>query len=66
VNELNQYTKVGGIDRGYDNNGNLTDNGEYLFCFDHKNRLVEVREFGSPDLSWKTDGKRPRTNSGRQ
>ena len=45
-NRLNQYTAVGGIDYGYDDNGNLTDinNGEYEYIYDCENRLIEAKE----------------------
>ncbi len=40
---VNQYTQVGGVTRTHDNNGNLTDDGTYLFQYDFENRLVEVK-----------------------
>ncbi len=40
---VNQYTQVGGVTRTHDNNGNLTDDGTYLFAYDFENRLVEVK-----------------------
>jgi RHS repeat-associated protein len=43
-NPLNQYTSVGGVEKCYDNNGNLTDDGGKLCYYDYKDRLVEVRK----------------------
>ncbi len=40
---VNQYTQVGGVTRTHDNNGNLKDDGTYLFQYDFENRLVEVK-----------------------
>ena len=40
---LNQYTTVGGTSRTHDNNGNLKDDGTYLFGYDYQNRLVELK-----------------------
>ena len=40
---VNQYTQVGGVNRVHDTNGNLADDGTYLFGYDFENRLVEVR-----------------------
>jgi RHS repeat-associated protein len=40
---VNQYTAIGGVNRTHDNNGNLVDDGTYLFGYDFRNRLVEVR-----------------------
>ena len=40
---LNQYTTVGGTARTHDSNGNLTDDGTYLFGYDFQNRLVELK-----------------------
>ncbi len=40
---VNQYTSVGGVTRSHDNNGNLTDDGTYLFGYDFQNRLVELK-----------------------
>ena len=39
---VNQYTQVGGVNRTHDSNGNLTDDGTYLFGYDFQNRLVRV------------------------
>lgn len=41
-NELNQYTQLNGVNYQYDKNGNLTDNGEFLFAYDFLNRLRTV------------------------
>ena len=40
---VNQYTTIGGVTRGHDNNGNLKDDGTHLFGYDFENRLVEVK-----------------------
>ena len=40
---VNQYTTVGGTSRTHDNNGNLTDDGAYLYGYDFQNRLVELK-----------------------
>ena len=40
---MNQYTTVGGTARTHDNNGNLTDDGTYLFGYDFQNRLVQLK-----------------------
>lgn len=42
VNALNQYTSVGETPRQYDQNGNLTDDGQFRYKYDYRNRLVEV------------------------
>ncbi len=42
-NVVNQYTTVGGTTRTHDSNGNLTDDGTYLFGYDFQNRLVELK-----------------------
>jgi len=44
-NNLHQYTAVGGTGRSYDLNGNLTNDGTFLFRYDYRNRIVEVRRF---------------------
>ncbi len=43
VNAVNEYGTVNGVFRSHDDNGNLVDDGERLFSFDYRNRLVEVR-----------------------
>jgi len=43
-NSLNQYTSVGGTSYSYDNNGNLTDDGTYLYYYDCENRLTDVND----------------------
>ncbi|MHC4943554.1 MAG: RHS repeat-associated core domain-containing protein [Planctomycetota bacterium] len=42
VNNLNQYTSVGGVGYDYDANGNLTWNGKHLFLYDQQNRMVNA------------------------
>jgi RHS repeat-associated protein len=43
TNNLNEYTAVGGTTQVSDANGNLTDNGTYLFVYDYKNHIVQVK-----------------------
>ena len=43
TNNLNEYTSVGGTTQASDTNGNLTDNGTYLFLYDYKNHIVQVK-----------------------
>lgn len=40
VNGINQYTSVGGVAVGYDDNGNLTSNGSAAYVYDVENRLI--------------------------
>ena len=40
VDVVNQYTTVGGTARTHDGNGNLSDDGTYLYGYDFQNRLV--------------------------
>ena len=47
---VNQYTQVGGVNRTHDSNGNLTDDGTYLFSYDFQNRLVRVTNKGSSQV----------------
>lgn len=44
-NTLNQYSTLSGTTNAtyaYDHNGNVTDNGKYVFAYDYKNRLMKV------------------------
>ncbi len=43
TNNLNEYTSVGGTTQVSDANGNLTDDGTYLFLYDYKNHIVQVK-----------------------
>jgi RHS repeat-associated protein len=43
-NALNQYSAVGVVARTFDDDGNLTDNGEHLYEWDAENRLIEVKK----------------------
>jgi RHS repeat-associated protein len=43
TNSLNQYTAAAGATHVHDANGNLTDNGTYLFKYDYRNQLIQVR-----------------------
>ncbi len=42
-NSLNQYDSVGGVNYLYDNNGNLIDDGIYLYQYGVENRLLSVK-----------------------
>jgi len=56
-NKLNQYTSVGGTNFSYDENGNLTDDGTYLYYYDCENRLTDVNDktTGNPVATYKYD-----------
>jgi RHS repeat-associated protein len=45
-NVLNQYSQVGGINYGYDNNGSMTGNGAQTYGYDNENRLNSVTASG--------------------
>jgi RHS repeat-associated protein len=42
-NILNQYTQINSTTLTYDYNGNLKDDGTYLYYYDYANRLMEVK-----------------------
>jgi RHS repeat-associated protein len=42
-NPLNQYTLVVGVARNNDTNGNVTDDGTYLYEYNYKNLICQVR-----------------------
>jgi len=42
VNGLNQYTSVSGTTHSYDDNGNLTSDGQTRYTYDQENRLVKA------------------------
>ena len=42
-NNLNQYTAVGGGSRSHDGNGNVTDDGIYLFEYNYRNLIVRAK-----------------------
>lgn len=44
TNCLNQYTRVGDVNYTYAKNGNLTDDGAYLYYYDCENRCPEILE----------------------
>ena len=53
---LNQYGSVGGVSYSYDDNGNLTDDGTYLYYYDCENRLTDVNDANdSPVASYEYD-----------
>jgi YD repeat-containing protein len=56
-NSLNQYTSVGGTGYSYDDNGNLTNDGTYLYYYDCENRLTDVNDksTGDPVASYSYD-----------
>lgn len=56
-NKLNQYTSVDGNNYSYDDNGNLTDDGTYLYYYDCENRLTDVNDkaTGDPVASYSYD-----------
>ncbi len=39
---VNQYTAVAGTNRSHDNNGNVADDGTYLFHYDYRNQMTEA------------------------
>ena len=45
-NPLNQYPSVGGTSYTYNANGNLTNDGTYMYGYDYENRLVSVTGAG--------------------
>jgi YD repeat-containing protein len=42
ANALNQYSAVGAVTPSYDNNGNLTSDGTFTYCYDAENRLTKI------------------------
>ncbi|MFM8279331.1 MAG: RHS repeat-associated core domain-containing protein, partial [Candidatus Limnocylindrus sp.] len=42
-NNLNQYTAVGGVSRSHDGNGNVSDDGTYLYEYNYKNLICRVK-----------------------
>jgi hypothetical protein len=43
-NSLNQYTAVGGVSQAHDGNGNLTDDGTYLYEYNFRNLPCRVKQ----------------------
>jgi len=68
TNNLSEYTSVGGASQSSDANGNLVDNGTYLFLYDYKNHIVQVKDksSGSVLASYRYDalGRRVEKNVG--
>jgi RHS repeat-associated protein len=68
TNSLNEYTSVGGTSQSSDANGNLTDNGTYLFVYDYRNHIVQVKlkSSGAVIASYRYDalGRRVEKNVG--
>ena len=50
VNAMNAYTSIGGTELYYDNNGNLTDDGKYMYEYDYMNRIVGIRDKDSGNV----------------
>ena len=44
TNSLNKYTSVGGTACPYDDNGNLAFDGQFRYCYDCENRLLDVND----------------------
>ncbi|MFM8387120.1 MAG: RHS repeat-associated core domain-containing protein, partial [Planctomycetia bacterium] len=42
-NNLNQYTAVGGVSRSHDGNGNVSDDGTYLYEYNYRNLICRVK-----------------------
>lgn len=55
VNNLNQYSSVGGTNLTYDTRGNLTGDGTWTFGYDHGNHLVSASKTGTT-VSYAYDG----------
>jgi RHS repeat-associated protein len=52
VNGLNQYSNAGGVNFGYDANGNLTSDGGSTFTYDTENRLLSASGATTASLSY--------------
>ena len=57
VNELNQYTSVGGKTFAYDLNGNLASDGDNNYTYDVENRLTSVAGKQNASLRYDTLGR---------
>lgn len=57
VNEVNEYTGIGTSALAYSANGNLTDDGQRLYAYDYRNRLVAVtrKSDGAPIAQYQYD-----------
>jgi RHS repeat-associated protein len=55
VNHLNQYSSAGGVTLAYDNNGNLTSDGTYIYSYDPENRLITASN--GTTLSYDPEGR---------
>jgi RHS repeat-associated protein len=55
ANNLNQYTAVGGASPTYDDNGNLSFDGEFTYAYDSENRLLSIADSGTPVASYAYD-----------
>ncbi len=42
INSLSQYTLVGTVPQTYDSNGNLIDDGTYVYTYDYENQLTRI------------------------
>ncbi|MFM8386309.1 MAG: hypothetical protein ACKOCB_05745, partial [Planctomycetia bacterium] len=52
-NNLNQYTAVGGVSRSHDGNGNVSDDGTYLYEYNYKNLICRVK-LKSNSSTWRS------------
>jgi len=51
ADSMNQYSAVGGVPLlGYDDNGNLTDDGMYDYVYNKENQLTEIKD-GVPTVA---------------
>jgi RHS repeat-associated protein len=65
INGLNQYTKIAGVSRSYDDNGNMTSDGDATYTYDIENRLVMASDaFGLTMLSYDPLGRLWQTAKG--
>ena len=44
INKMNEYQRFAGKKQVYDDNGNLTDDGTYLYAYDFNNRLRQITD----------------------
>jgi YD repeat-containing protein len=65
-NALNQYKTVDGTNYEYDKNGNLTNDGAYIYIYDCENRLIQVKQGETVIATYAYDfaGRRAATTTG--
>ncbi|MGE4180793.1 MAG: RHS repeat-associated core domain-containing protein [Limisphaerales bacterium] len=51
VNEMNEYTSVGGVPEVHDDNGNLVNDGSRRFHYDFANRLVRITDSADAEIA---------------